>query len=173
MVYKLSEVYAIFLWYVSRKLFDIQWILQSRHAKPTSLVVSSRLLTNLHGQLTCSQGKTTKLETNVGEVEYRGGCKWNKYYILKFLWTCWKEVYGMWNGLPASREAISLTIIWRLPIVCDQIERPPILYLLLLLVTCYFYIYVTTIYVILFIYQVIHYILSCDWNSIWIGNGRC
>ena len=41
-----------------------------------------------------------------------------------------EEVYGRWNRLPASRVATSLTIIWWLPIVDDQIERPPILYLL-------------------------------------------
>ena len=44
--------------------------------------------------------------------------------------TCREEVYGRWNGLPASREATWLTIIWRLPTVHDHIERPPILYLL-------------------------------------------
>ena len=43
---------------------------------------------------------------------------------------CCKEVYGRWNGLPASCEATSHTIIWRIQIVHDQIERPPILYLL-------------------------------------------
>ena len=49
---------------------------------------------------------------------------------------CREEVYGRWNGLPASREATSLTIIRRLPTVHDQIEQPPLLYL----VSCIFYI---------------------------------
>ena len=42
------------------------------------------------------------------------------YYI------CREEVYGRWNGLPASCEVTPLTTIWRLPIVHDHIERPPI-----------------------------------------------
>ena len=52
-----------------------------------------------------------------------------------------EEVYGRWNGLMASREATSLTIIWRLPIIHDQIEQPPTLYLLSFVF--YFYIYIT------------------------------
>ena len=70
---------------------------------------------------------------------------------LHFMSTCREEVYGRWNGLPASREATSLTIIWRLPIVH---ERPPILYFY---ITIYLFIYINSIY--LLIYQVIHYIL--------------
>ena len=44
--------------------------------------------------------------------------------------TCYQEeVYGRWNGFPASHEVTSPTIIWPLPIIHDQIKRPPILYL--------------------------------------------
>ena len=35
-----------------------------------------------------------------------------------------------WHGFPVSREATSLTIIWRFPIIHDQIERSPIFYYL-------------------------------------------
>ena len=54
-----------------------------------------------------------------------------------------EEVYGRWNGLPASREATSLTIIWRLPIVHDHIERPPVLYFYFYFCILYIYIYIT------------------------------
>ena len=55
-----------------------------------------------------------------------------------------EEVYGRWNGLPASRETPSLIIIWRLQIVHDHIKRPPVLYLYLLSFIIYIYIYITT-----------------------------
>ncbi len=127
-----------------------------------------------------------------------------------------EEDYGRWNGFPVSREATSLTIIWRLPIVHDHIKRPSILYFLFfILLSFIFYllslifyhvflsfIFITYLlsfflsfmsfiffsfflssifyllsfiiyhvsfynyYIYLFIYQVIHSILSCDRNLI-------
>ena len=52
----------------------------------------------------------------------------------KHMWATYfhfrEEDYGRWNGLPVSREARSLIINWRVAIIHDQIDRPPILYLL-------------------------------------------
>lgn len=63
------------LWYFNK-------LIQCRHAKPTSLVISSWLPNNFQAQLTRSQGKPTKLETNIGEVKYRQGA--TKFKNIKY-----------------------------------------------------------------------------------------